>query len=107
MSLTCWLDWDGEVTIVRIRGKIHASTAGKLSRCLQMALMDARAGLVLDLAETTYIDTQGLGALDRFFQECQEWGRTLALTNASALISRFLDAGGFDRVRPILEPVSE
>ena len=106
MSLTCWLDWDGDVTIVRIRGKIDTSTSPRLSRCLRAALIDGRAEMVLDMNEVTFIDAQGLGTLGRFFRDCRDRDRALALTNVSPFIRRLLYAVGFNRSLTILESVS-
>jgi len=103
MALKCWLDWDGNLTIVRVRGEIDVSTSGRFSRCLQTALMDSRADLVLDLSEVTFIDAHGLGMLERFFQDCEDRGRKFSLTHVSPFIRRLLKVVGFDRVLPILD----
>jgi len=80
MWLTCWLDWDGEATIVHARGEIDVFTSASFEQCLRTAVMDSRAQVVLDLSEVTLIDENGLRILDRFRRNCQDQGLPLALT---------------------------
>jgi anti-sigma B factor antagonist len=102
MWLTCWLDWDGEATIVHIRGKIDAFTSATLRQCLKTAMMDSRTQVVLDLSEVTFIDENGLRILDRFRQDCQDQGLPFALTRVPPYIRHLLERVDLDRVLPIL-----
>lgn len=80
MRLTCRLDWNGEATLVHARGEIDVFTSACFEQCLQRAMMDSRAQVVLDLSEVTFIDENGLRILDRFRQDCQDRGLPFALT---------------------------
>jgi anti-anti-sigma factor len=57
------LESDGEVELARVAGEVDASNVDQLSEKLLAAVpQDARA-LVLDLTETSYIDSSGIGLI--------------------------------------------
>jgi anti-anti-sigma factor len=57
------LESDGDVELARVAGEVDASNVDQLSEKLLAAVpQDARA-LVLDLTETSYIDSSGIGLI--------------------------------------------
>lgn len=57
------LESDGDVELARVAGEVDASNVDQLSEKLLAAVpQDARA-LVLDLSETSYIDSSGIGLI--------------------------------------------
>jgi len=107
MWLTCWLSSEGEGTIVHARGEIDAFTSASLGRCLQTAMMDSRAQIILDLSEVTFIDGSGLRILERCQQECRDRGLSFNLTQPAPHIRRLLELVDLDRVLPVLGSTPE
>jgi anti-anti-sigma factor len=57
------LESDGDVELARVAGEVDASNVDQLSEKLLAGIpQDARA-LVLDLTETSYIDSSGIGLI--------------------------------------------
>jgi len=50
----------GSAPVARIEGEVDASNAGALAAELKSAIPNSALGLVLDLSETTYLDSSGV-----------------------------------------------
>ena len=103
MWLTLRFDWDGEVRIVRVCGEVDISSAPQFAQCLRTALLESRAGVILDLKDVSFVDGRGLRVLHRFSQDCRDRGLPIALTHVSPHIRRLLRLVGFDHVLPIVD----
>lgn len=107
MWLVCWLNWDGEATIVHARGEIDVFTSASLEQYLRTAMIDNRARIVLDLSEVTFIDGAGLRVLERCRQDCWDQGLSFGVTQPAPHIRRLLELVDMDRVVPVLDPTPE
>ncbi|MGZ5322189.1 MAG: STAS domain-containing protein [Solirubrobacterales bacterium] len=90
----------GELTIAAIEGEVDASNAAELGDGLRALLTNQSAILVVDLSETTYLDSAGLnllftldGELSGRLQELRlavpegsPLGRTLSITGLDSTI---------------------
>ena len=99
--LTCWVDRDETVAIVRVRGEIDAFTSPDLERCFVAALADAPDQVLIDLGEVTFIDGSGLRRLERFQHECLNRGLPLSIARPTSSIQRLLECVHMDRVLPV------
>ena len=54
---------DGEVELARLTGEVDASNVADLSRRLLEAVSNKARALVLDLTETSYIDSSGISLI--------------------------------------------
>jgi anti-sigma B factor antagonist len=54
---------EGAFEVVSPRGEIDLATQAKLRTALEELILAGRTNLVVDLAETTFLDSTGLGAL--------------------------------------------
>ncbi len=79
------------VTLVVPRGDIDLSTADQVKRTLTQLIDGGQTKLVLDLADVSYIDSSGLGALVATMKQARAAGGNLRL------------CGLQDDVRSILE----
>lgn len=91
----------GELTLAAIEGEVDASNAAELGDGLRALLTNQSAILVVDLSETTYLDSAGLnllftldGELSGRLQELRlvvpegsPLGRTLSITGLDSTIS--------------------
>ena len=85
----------GETLDVAISGELDMAAAFKLETHLDalLAAPDTQA-VVLDLAEVTFIDSAGVGALLAVRERAQQLGIELAISRVSGRVQRVLDATG-------------
>ena len=57
------LESDGNVELARVAGEVDASNVADLSRRLLAAVSNRSTALVLDLTETSYIDSSGINLI--------------------------------------------
>lgn len=60
MLATMHMEQHGETTVARIVGEVDASNAADFGTQLKQTLPNSAFGLVLDLSETSYIDSSGV-----------------------------------------------
>ena len=85
----------GPAATVSVRGELDASTAPDLADLCCSVHADGARDLVIDLTETSFLDSSGLRALigaHRLFSE----GGNLALAHASEPVRRLLEITGLD-----------
>jgi anti-sigma B factor antagonist len=57
------LETDGDVELARVAGEVDASNVDDLSRRLLEAVSNRARALVIDLSETSYIDSSGISLI--------------------------------------------
>jgi anti-sigma B factor antagonist len=86
------------VVLLRAKGDLDAYTAPGL----RTQLHDATAGdadlVVVDLADITFIDSAGLGALVGAHRRMREGGGRLRIVRPPALVARAFELTGLDEV---------
>ena len=104
--LSCWVDRDGTIALVRARGEIDVFTSADLGLCFETALAGAPSQIVIDLSEVTFMDGSGLRLLERFHLKCRDRGFVLGLVKPAPHVRRLLELVGMDGVLPVLNPSS-
>lgn len=91
-------DTDDDLTIddgddgLAVRGEIDADTAPRLR-----AALAARSGdLVIDMAETDFIDSSGLRVLIEFHQIAEERGDRMTIVDPSTAVQRVFELSSLD-----------
>ena len=83
---------DGDDDGLAVRGEIDADTAPLLRTALA-----ARSGdLVIDMAETDFIDSSGLRVLIEFHQVAEERGDRMTIVDPSTAVQRVLELSALD-----------
>ena len=96
---------DGLVPVIRVRGELDLSTAGRLCRTVQaVAGARRRTRVLLDLSELQFCDSTGLRALVGAVREVEiSGGRAALVVPPDGMLARILDLSGlgeFLRVSP-------
>ena len=87
----------GDVPVVAIAGEIDASNAGEIADRLRAALSNRSEALVVDLSDTTYIDSAGLNILFELSVALRERQQELHLVVAQpSPIARMVAIVGLD-----------
>jgi len=88
--------------VVRVRGEVDLSNADVVRADILNALPQAAAGLVLDLTETTYLDSSGVRLLFELAERLQARRQRLALVvTEAALVRRVIVLTKLDDAVPL------
>jgi anti-sigma B factor antagonist len=85
--------------IIRCGGKITAATTEQLQAVVR-GLIPEKKRIVLDLTNTSYMDSSGLGSLVGLYVSCKKGGAPLKLVN---LTPRLKDLFTMTNLAPIFE----
>ena len=103
LALSVAIDDRGSTRIVTARGEIDAGSAGLIARALRGAMSDRRFELVvLDLGETTFIDTAGMAVVIDASQRAAERALGFVVIRGPAVVQRVFDAYGFSELVPFV-----
>ena len=93
---------DGQRHVVAVRGELDLYTASELKDVFAQAIEDGRVRIIVDLAETTVLDSSGLSVLMGAVKRLRSRGGTLAIVNLNETIARILEITGLDQTFTIL-----
>jgi anti-sigma B factor antagonist len=89
------------VTVVSVRGEADLHSAPELRDALATLIEDGSDELVLDLSETTFVDSMTLGVLLGAMKRVRSRGGHLRLVVAGADVRRIFEITLLDRVFPL------
>lgn len=99
---------DGACAIVNVRGELDIATAPDLVAALETASQQAPARVVVNLLDTSFIDSTGLTTLFRAHKsfEDRDGGFALVCGPSNIEVRRVIDLMGFDQVFTIHESLA-
>ena len=89
---------DGESTIVSLRGEADVFTLPVLLDVLNRVIADKHGPVIVDLADSDFIDTATVRALARAWRFLDDRGRVLTVRSPSAIAARLLTIFGLSHV---------
>jgi anti-sigma B factor antagonist len=95
-------DGIGVVTIV---GRLNLASAGRLREHLAGLLEGGTSRIVVDLAQTTFVDSSGLGALISGLKSARQAGGDLRIARATEDVNSVLRLTNLDRVLRVRDTV--
>ncbi len=93
---------DSERHVVAVRGELDLYTACDLKEVFADSIAAGRIRIIVDLGETTFLDTSALSVLVAAFKRLRSRGGALAIANANDRIARSFEITGLDQTLPIL-----
>jgi anti-sigma B factor antagonist len=93
-DLTISVQGTASEAYVVLRGEIDMSTVARLSKVVGDVLHPAPPRVVLDMAEVTFCDSQGLGTLVVLSRKASMAQSCLVLVNVGEFLLRVLDITG-------------
>lgn len=85
---------EGNVAVLSLKGELDAYTAPTLEERIGALLTEERFEVVLDLSETTFVDSSGLRAILTAQRRLRESGGNMRLRRPSEPVRRLLDITG-------------
>ena len=94
------------VAVVTLRGDVDLESSPAVRKTL-MECVNREGGLLVDLAEVSYIDSSGVASLVEAFQSARKNKRRFALAAVSPAAMRVLELARLDQVFTIHASVTE
>jgi anti-sigma B factor antagonist len=101
------LDQQETYTVIAAKGRLNVIAAPELRAAVNGALEAGHRQLVLDLAQTDFMDSSGLGALVSCLKTAREADGDLKIANAGEQILMVLNLTNLDRILPSYSNVQE
>jgi anti-sigma B factor antagonist len=99
-------DFDESTSVVAVQGELDLTTAPRLKWMLHDLLDSGRSKLVVDLTETTFMDSTALGVLVGVNRALRE-GARLAIVCSRPNVLKIFELSGMDGVFTIVPTVDE
>jgi anti-sigma B factor antagonist len=87
--------------VIAVRGEVDLFTAPELKKAIADAIDGGRVRVVVDLTETTFLDSSGLGVLVGALQRLRDRAGALSVVNVDSAISRTFSITGLDQILAI------
>ena len=93
---------DGERHVLAVRGEIDLFTAPELKQVLAESIEAGRVRIIVDLTETTFLDSTALGVLIGAVKRLRSRDGGLAIVNIDENISKTFEITGLDQIFTIV-----
>ena len=93
---------DDDRHLVAVRGDLDLHTAPELREALDRAIDEGRSRLVVDLTETSYMDSSGLTALVLAHKRVRQRSGQLVVVNVDPSIGRTFEITGLHLLFPLV-----
>ena len=100
-ALVASVSADGTATVVTLRGEADLFTLPVVADVLARVIADSDGPVIVDLADTEFIDSGTVRALARAGQSLNDRGRTLTLRSPSSMAVQVVQLLGFSH---LIEP---
>lgn len=92
---------DGERHVVAVGGEIDLFTAPELKAALSAAIESGHLRIVVDLTDTTFLDSTALGVLIGAVKRLRSRDGRLTIVNVDDNIAKTFEITGLDQIFPI------
>jgi anti-sigma B factor antagonist len=92
---------DAERHVVAVRGEIDLFTAPELKSALSEAFESGHTRIVVDLTDTTFLDSTALGVLIGAVKRLRSRDGRLTIVNVDDNIAKTFEITGLDQIFPI------
>jgi anti-sigma B factor antagonist len=93
---------DGERHVLAVRGEIDLFTAPELKQVLAESIEAGRIRIIVDLTDTTFLDSTALGVLIGAVKRLRSRDGALALVNVDENIAKTFEITGLDQIFTIV-----
>jgi len=93
----------GDIQLVRLQGSLTVSSAQHFFSQIVSQLQTGGIKFVVDLSETEFIDSTGLGTLIRCYKRIQEAGGRMKLSDLPPRIWKTFELTRLDKILPIYD----
>lgn len=92
---------------IAVEGEVDLATVEELESAIERAFSEDSHPLVIDLRESSFMDSTGLKALVMANRKFDESGRSFAVAVSAGPVARLIDLSGVDSSVRIVESIDE
>jgi anti-sigma B factor antagonist len=101
-------EWHDEVPVARLHGEVDASNVKEIGDRLRSLLSNRSVAMVVDLSQTTYLDSAGINLLFALGEEMRGRQQRLGLVVAdTSPIARMIALTGLNQAVPVHETLPD
>jgi anti-sigma B factor antagonist len=93
--------------VIAVRGELDLFTGPALKDAVIAALEAGRVGLIIDLTETTFMDSSVASVLVAALKRVRSRGGAMAIVNCDEVMARFFEIRGFEHTFTIVATRAE
>lgn len=97
-ELTTEVGDEGIWRVIRVAGEIDMATADAFAQALSGQISSGTDALLVDMRDVTFIDSTGVTALFRGYEQMAERDGQLRVLTAPGVVARVLDVSGLAQV---------
>ena len=90
------IDWNNNHPAVRVRGELDFATVPALEEALEQIITSDVMEITLDFNEVTFLDSEGLKILLRFYRHLRNHGGNLQVQGCSRFVAKTFEILGLD-----------
>lgn len=94
-----------KIPVLKISGELNTAGINSLSRKFESLMRGDHQKIVVDLNETTYIDSHGLGVLIFYWKELGEKKQELLFLNPQGFIRTILEGTNISQIIKFIDSV--
>lgn len=98
---------DADWAVLSVAGEVDLATVPELERAIKDVLDEGTANLVIDLSDTSFMDSTGLRVLIMADREFKDGERSLAILVKPGPVSRLLDVSGMQALLRVIGDTAE
>jgi anti-sigma B factor antagonist len=101
-------EWHDEVPVARLHGEVDASNVKEIGDRLRALLSNRSIAMVVDLSQTTYLDSAGINLLFSLGEEMRGRQQRLGIVVADGSpIARMIVLTGLDQALPVRRTLAD
>ena len=97
MDFSVQVDISSDIPVIRVKGEIDIYTCPKLNKALMDLISGGSHIMIIDLEETNYLDSTGLGTIAYAARSVQDKEGKIHLICSHKRIKKIFEASGLDR----------
>lgn len=107
MSCTVKISKRPNVTIIEVKGELAGQDSNKLSNKVTEILTHEKGAIALDLSQTDYVDSPGLGIFIFAWKQARDQAREVVILNPSEFVRETLERTNLDQQFRIIKAIEE
>lgn len=97
----------GGCAVVRVRGRLDASSCGGLESTLSHLVGDGEKNIIVDMTDLAYISSSGLRVLLTTYKQLKKVDGSLSIAGPRPFVREIFEISGFLRIFPAYDSVDD